>query len=284
MQWFRLYDDVLDDPKVQQLKPELFKHWINLLCLASKNDPRGYLPTEWSDIAFRLRVTPAKAVAIIRELVKLELIDEGPVTFRPHGWDARQKRSDNVADRVAKHRGNVTRNVTDPLPVTDEKRDSNVLDTDTESETEQNRAENTTPPAPQGEPYTDEFQEFWKHYPKKKSKDDAWKAWKARKDRPPIGVIMASIADHIRSVDWTKDGGKYIPHPATWLRAGSWMDEVEFAPSRHQPPPGLDLPPGVTMQQLDEWVAYRNAKISLPPEREILVDRYLSALNGRAVV
>src|SRR4051794_4738929 len=110
MPWVRLYDDRLHDPKVEQLSPEVFKHWVNLLCLSNKNDPRGSLPG-LNDIAFRLRVSPKKAVGIVRSLVNAELIEEctdEPLSFRPHNWDDRQKRSDNVADRVSKHRRNVT--------------------------------------------------------------------------------------------------------------------------------------------------------------------------------
>ena len=40
--WFRVYNDVVDDPKVQRLSNTLFKVLINLWCLASAND--GVLP------------------------------------------------------------------------------------------------------------------------------------------------------------------------------------------------------------------------------------------------
>lgn len=103
----------------------------------------------------------------------------------------------------------------------------------------------TNQPFANGEQYSDEFQTFWNHYPRKIKKDDAWRAWKSRKDRPPISVLVASIDEHKRSVDWTKDGGKYIPHPATWLRGGCWKDEL--------PPGPLQLPPGVDWRDVEEW-------------------------------
>ena len=28
-----------------------------------------------------------------------------------------------------------------------------------------------------------------------------------------------------RTSDWQKAGGKYIPYPATWLRAQGWLDQ-----------------------------------------------------------
>ena len=29
------------------------------------------------------------------------------------------------------------------------------------------------------------------------------------------------------SVQWQRDGGKYIPHPSTWLNQRRWEDETE---------------------------------------------------------
>ena len=60
--WFRLYDAVLDDPKVQRLPDRIFKAWINLLCLASRHG--GTLPPV-DDVAFALRCTPEQAVLIV---------------------------------------------------------------------------------------------------------------------------------------------------------------------------------------------------------------------------
>ncbi|MBM9616649.1 hypothetical protein JWJ90_20490 [Desulfobulbus rhabdoformis] len=70
------------------------------------------------------------------------------------------------------------------------------------------------------------FAEFWKAYPKKKSKIDAQKAWEQSKGDSIFNEIMAGLKQAITSPDWTKDGGKYIPYPGTWLRAGGWMDEI----------------------------------------------------------
>lgn len=133
--WFRLYDEMLDDPKAQRLPPQDFKIWINLLCLASRND--GKLPCI-SDIAFALRISENDAVTVVERLHIAGLIDKrngGPDGFRysPHGWDKRQYKSDNSADRVKKHREkrngecNVSCNVTETPPDTE-------TDTDTETD------------------------------------------------------------------------------------------------------------------------------------------------------
>lgn len=137
MRWFRFYSEALDDPKVQRLPGDLFKAWVNLLCLANDGTPRGTLPSI-EDIGFRLRLTPAKTRAIVDDLVSRGLIDADGETLQPHNWSDRQAKSDNVAERVQKHRAKqqeaVTRNVTYPPDVTTQKKTR--VDTETEIEEE----------------------------------------------------------------------------------------------------------------------------------------------------
>lgn len=89
--WFRMYSDVLDDPKVQKLPPALFKTWVNILCLAGRND--GRLPSV-EDIAFSLRMEEDQCGQHIRELVERGLLDAGD-GLTPHNWDKRQFKSDH---------------------------------------------------------------------------------------------------------------------------------------------------------------------------------------------
>lgn len=132
MDWFRFYHAVLDDPKVQELSPVLFKHWVNLMCLASQTVPRGTLP-DLNSIAFRLRLQRNRAASVIAELDAVGLIDhleEGIIA--PHNWGARQRQSDDVAERVRRHRGKESRNGSVTLHETPLK-----LSRATETETEQ---------------------------------------------------------------------------------------------------------------------------------------------------
>lgn len=72
-----------------------------------------------------------------------------------------------------------------------------------------------------------EFDRFWDHYPKRKAKRDAMKAWvQTKNDRPPIDDLIAKVDELAVSKDWLKDGGQFVPYPASWLRAGGWDDEV----------------------------------------------------------
>ena len=71
-----------------------------------------------------------------------------------------------------------------------------------------------------------EFDSFWKAYPRKIGKKNALKAWQRAGDKPGIDEIIKSIGAQKRSQQWQKDGGDFIPHPATWLNQGRWADEL----------------------------------------------------------
>lgn len=113
IKWLRLYDDLLDDPKVQRLEPHLFKAWINLLCLANKSETRGLLPP-LADIAWRLRMSEEEADKILDALTAAGLIDEVNGHRVPHNWGERQKPSDDGNKRVAEWR---ERQKEKPLPL-----------------------------------------------------------------------------------------------------------------------------------------------------------------------
>lgn len=70
------------------------------------------------------------------------------------------------------------------------------------------------------------FDVFWQAYPKKKSRGDAEKAWKTHvPDDTCATLILRAVQRAAQSEDWRKDGGRYVPYPATWLRAKGWLDE-----------------------------------------------------------
>lgn len=71
------------------------------------------------------------------------------------------------------------------------------------------------------------FDLFWSAYPRKIAKAAARKAWeKTKGSRPELNTILVALATQKCSAAWTRDGGQFIPHPATWLNAGRWDDEV----------------------------------------------------------
>lgn len=78
----------------------------------------------------------------------------------------------------------------------------------------------------------EEFDLFWKAYPKKRNKADALSAFLKIK-----GVSIQAILDAIerlkRCPEWQEQNGRFIPYPAKWLEKGGWNDEIA-------PPPGSE--------------------------------------------
>ena len=74
----------------------------------------------------------------------------------------------------------------------------------------------------------DDFTMFWQAYPKKVAKGDARKAWsQMSRMMPPIESILTAISAARETDQWRRDGGAYIPYPATWLRQERWDDVFE---------------------------------------------------------
>lgn len=72
------------------------------------------------------------------------------------------------------------------------------------------------------------FESFWSEYPKKISKQAALKAWnKLSPDDMLLKNILSALEIQTKSEQWTKDKGKYIPYPASWLNGMRWEDEPE---------------------------------------------------------
>lgn len=72
------------------------------------------------------------------------------------------------------------------------------------------------------------FEDFWSLYPRKTSKKTAMKSWVRINPNEVLRVkIMTALTLHNKSEQWTKDDGRFIPHPATWLNQERWEDEMK---------------------------------------------------------
>lgn len=80
-------------------------------------------------------------------------------------------------------------------------------------------------------PYTKDFETFWRAYPRKTGKGAAWNSWRRLNGSKPddMEIILNAIDQHRRTEQWNRDGGQYIPLPATWLNQRRWEDDPESA-------------------------------------------------------
>lgn len=132
--------------------------------------------------------------------------------------------------------------------------------------TEQNRTEGkgTEPEAPgTAQVSASLFDEFYVAYPKKRKRDDARRAWdKRRPDRALLDVMLRAIAVQRQSPEWQKNGGQFIPYPASWLNAAMWADvlTVDIQPDGLSDTMRHNLAAGEqALELLSQWDAEREA-------------------------
>jgi hypothetical protein len=82
------------------------------------------------------------------------------------------------------------------------------------------------------------FAGFWAEYPRKTARKTAVEAFaRLDPDDAMLAAMLAAIERQKRSPGWVKDGGQFIPHPATWLNGRRWEDQ----------PPEVVRPPTPTI-------------------------------------
>ena len=115
---------------------------------------------------------------------------------------------------------------------------TNVDHTDTDTDTDTDNTPPIVPPRGEKEDPKEpkekklstiekRFNAFWKAYPKKVAKATALKWFEKNKPSEDLTQrIIDAIEAQKKSIEWTKDGGEFIPHPSTWLNQGRWEDEL----------------------------------------------------------
>lgn len=108
----------------------------------------------------------------------------------------------------------------------------NNLSKNVNASTPQTQTQTHKTPLASDEADPDGFSLFWEHYPRKEKRKAAVQAW--RKLKPGYDtqvVIRDALARAIRSEQWTKNGGEFIPHAASWINGERWKDQPTQAPA-----------------------------------------------------
>lgn len=213
MDWFRMYADVANDPKVQLLPSDLFRTWINLLCIASAGSDRGIIRYDLQDLSYRLHLTTNGASQAIEELVNAGLLEwmEPGERLVPHNWEQRQPASDDSTPRTARYRNG-------------------------EGAVTQKGA-----PADFSE-YDEAFERFWKAYPRRSEKQrtrivfNRWVSGKipAAIDGVRVKVTPEMIVAAAQNYALSREGADptFTKLAATFLSAdrATWLEWVNGVP------------------------------------------------------
>lgn len=212
--WLRLYSELLNDPKVQNLPDSMFKAYINTLCIAGMAKPRGTIPP-LEDYAFLLHVGKKQAEKIRNFLKISELLEENSDGFFIHNWDERQFESDNVTIRTQRHREKKKRsngengNVPETFQGTPPESEYRVQSTETEKEVPKVVSCQSAQPAKNT---TDDVQDFFELTPGRMALAQAQ------------GFMNASWVEEETTKFIKLNQGKRLRNPDTawmnWLEAG----------------------------------------------------------------
>ncbi len=215
MEWFRFYADVANDPKVQLLPADLFRTWVNLLCLAATGSQRGVIRYDQQELSYRLHLTTNTISKAIEELVTAGLFEwrEDGGALIPHNWETRQPMSDDSAQRTARYRNG----------------SGAVTQTDTAE-------------AEVGDEGDADFARFWVEYPRKTEKQRTrllFKRWMSGKvpvaiDGMRVKVTADMLVSAARNYAASREGKdpKYTKMPSTFLsiQGASWAEWVNGIP------------------------------------------------------
>ena len=213
--WWRAYDEAASDPKLGLLSDELHRAWFNLMCIASAND--GVFPP-LKHIAYKLRVKPERAAAILAELHTHGLLDKTDDGFAPHNWNGRQYKTDSTdptaAKRMQRYRNN-KRN--DRNATVTQLRPETEADTETESEKKETRE------VALDDGWPSDFRSlFWNDWPHKVGKPKAMNELERLRRR---GVSWTDIEEGKRRYIRTKPPDRPWLNPATFLHQERFNDQ-----------------------------------------------------------
>lgn len=238
VKWIKLDVSIFDDDKIKEIRSmengdSIALLWIFLLCLAGKKNDGGYLyltpEIPYTDeMISRNSNMPLDIVKEglekFEELELIEIIDDITRLSNWSKWqavDGLEKIKEQNRERKAKERA----------------RKKALQESNKKTEKEPS-------------PMERRFAAFWAVYPKKVGKGAAEKSFaKYKPDDELTNRMIKAVQAARRSEQWQKDGGQYIPNPATWLNQKRWEDEIQPAAAPHYQPSLEDR----GLENWDEW-------------------------------
>ena len=217
-------ESIARSEKISGLTDFQFRLWIHLITYVDDYGRGDARPAIIRGACFPLRerVSNKDIEAGICGLADIGCVSLYTVDGRPYlclpGWDEHQR----VRQKVSKY----------PSP---EEADPVCQSAASGGELPQSAARIQNPesesriqnPNPESIPARDrakEFDLFWDAYPRHEGKQKARQAY--NKVEVPLDILLEALKQHKRSAQWTRDGGQFIPHPATWLNGKRWEDTM----------------------------------------------------------
>lgn len=248
-EWFKLrYRDWLEDERVLRLSPAAQGILFRCICLQGIYFS---IPSDKNELSRRLQID--------REVIEAE-IDSVGALFQSESKDGevrlyepsvREVLSESLrarraqakgaattnAKRIGNRDGNRTAKRSGKRAVRASISSSSSISSSLSSNTGDLLSGEETGSSPNG------FAEFYAAYPRKVGRANAEKAWgKLSPSSELCRTIAADIAARSKTWDWQKDGGQFVPHPATYLNGKRWEDALPKSGSGPQRPHQSTIP------------------------------------------
>lgn len=222
---FQFYPgDWLNDVALRMVSVGARGMWIEMICLMHQGSEYGFLKVAGkvilpSNLSRMIGATLPETEGWLKELLDAGVysIDDGGCIF-----SRRMIRDEEI--RQARARGGIKGGNPNLLGKKKPEQKVNLPGNlpPTPSSSSSSSSSKPKPPKPPKGPADDRFDQFWQAYPKKVGKAAALKAWE--KAKPDLQAVLKALEWQKQSDQWRKDGGQYIPNPATWLNQGRWDD------------------------------------------------------------
>ncbi len=219
MAWVKLEDSVVEHRKHLQAGPAACWLWVCGIAYCQRQLTDGFIPVE----AVGLLGVAKGVKSLLATLVRVRLFDSVDGGYQVHDYlahnstrqEALKRREDQHTAKVrAGIAGSRARWQADSRPIADA--DSRPI-----------APSHPIPSHPKKNKDTDAlFERWWAVYPRKEAKAVALKSWQKLH---PTSEFTTQLVDAVTrqclSAQWQKEGGSFIPFPATWLNQARWQDE-----------------------------------------------------------
>lgn len=232
MAWFKVDDGFYTSKKVlmipRQYRNEAVGAWLMLGTWSADKMTDGIVPSYVVDDF-------SVSDEALHWLIEVGLWDRTDDGIEYHDWCEYQPTRDQLESRNAEKSAKRREAGIKSGEVRRTKREQNR----TKDEQNGNKIEQTLNPEPEPvpnikdmynevaqSPYSDDFEIWWKSYPRRQQKGDAWKAWEQlRKQKllPTVDELLTASKAYERRVT----DPQFRKLPGGWLRAHSWNDEPE---------------------------------------------------------
>lgn len=219
--WVKIEANMVDHPKMITISGEAKWSFVEMLLYCQAQLTNGFIDErvahrKWSDNAINELTTNDATNPTLYK------VDGG---YQIHDYCEYQRSSEEVvrikeAKRAAGAKGGVASGEARRSKSEAESK-QNLSKTKPDTDTDTDNKELMFNAVERKDEYSDDFETWWKSYPRKQAKGDAWKAWKSvKKHLPDIETLVATSIAYEKTVT----DPQFLKMPGPWLRARRWED------------------------------------------------------------